>query len=132
MRVNTFRTDKSGEFEFSTPWAAEKRVVAKADGFISAEAVISVQPGQQEVTHQFALSRAAMVSGRVVDESGSPVPDATVRVRYIGENRSLYFAQEVGAVKSDGFGYFVLPMVARGKQFVLDAISSQRYRLRGY
>ncbi len=124
--VSTYRTDANGMFAIPTSWAPQKRVAAKSDGFVSSEAVISVRPGQQEITHNFTLSPAASVSGRVMDESGAPVPDATVRVRYIGESRMLSFAQEVGASKSDDFGYFSLPIVARGKQFVLDAVSSER------
>ena len=126
VRVSTYKTNQRGEFEFTTPWASQKRVVAKADGFVSDEAVITLGPGDREASHTFKLSRPAEVSGRVVDDSGVPVPGAIVRVRYVGEGRSLTFAQEVGAVSTDDFGYFILPIVAQGKSFVIDAVSEDR------
>lgn len=124
VRVNSYRTHANGAFSIPTVWASQKRVAAKADGFVSFEAVIPVGPGQREVTHKFTLKPATSVSGRVLDASGASVPGATVRVRYVGESRrTISFAQEVGAVTSDDFGYFVLPIIDRDKEFVLDVVS---------
>ena len=39
------------------------------------------------------------------------------------ESRTISFAQEIGAVTSDDFGYFVLPIIDRDKEFVLDIVS---------
>ena len=54
-------------------------------------------------------------------KTGNGVGGATIQVRYPGELRRHHFHDEVGDIQADDFGYFTLPVVARGKGFVVEA-----------
>lgn len=69
------RTDTEGRYEFPG-WtgAGHATLSASSPGFVLTEA-----PVGERTEINFALPRARTLTGRVVDRSGAPVPDATVR-----------------------------------------------------
>jgi hypothetical protein len=125
VRMNVFRTDGQGAFTLVAP-AGRVVVVARADDHISVEREITVRPGAANPTLHFTLAPAGTVSGRVYDEQGAAVPGARVWVSYRGGQRTWQFADEGGPVDADAFGYFSLPLVARGRPFLLHVESEDR------
>lgn len=126
VRVQHYATDSRGAFSLDIPGISKLLVVARADGYISAEREVTVGPAQPRLRLDFALFPAGGVSGRVVDETGRPVPAAEIYVRHPGEVRRFAYDQETGGVRSDDFGYFTLPFVARGRSFVIDTAAEGR------
>ncbi len=126
VRVEHYTTDSRGAFSLDIPDVSRLLVVARADGYISAERGVVVSPTQPKLRLDFALFPASRVSGRVVDETGRPVPAAEIYVRYPDEVRRFTYDQETGGVRSDDFGYFTLPFVARGRGFVIDTVAEGR------
>ena len=97
---------------------------SRADGYVSQEISVMVSGASPSPTLEFVLPRSSVVTGRVVDRAGNTVPGAAVRIGYPGELRTFVFEQEVGPFRSDEFGYFVLPFVAQGKPFVIEATTT--------
>jgi hypothetical protein len=124
VRVATYRTDTQGSFSFSATPGPGTLLIARAEGYVSSEKEWS--PALSRGPVQFVLFPSGSVSGRVVDESGAGIAGATVRVSYPGEPRSFWFGQEVGEAISDASGNFTVPLVARGRRFVLQAESPDR------
>lgn len=121
LMLTNHRTDTQGRFSIPVT-ASPSTIAAKADGFVSAESpVLAVSRD-----YVLILDRAAVVAGRVVDETGQGVADATVAVRYVGQQRRFRFGQEQGNISTDKLGYFTLPLVAAGKAFVIDSFSETR------
>ena len=75
------------------------------------------------ISVSFALWPSGTVTGRVVDEEGNGVGGATLHVHYSTERRRHFLHQEMGDIHADDFGYFTLPVVARGRNFVVEAAS---------
>jgi hypothetical protein len=125
VRMLTFRSDSKGAFDFEIVPGPKILVVAKADGYVSAEReLMPVAGGHANVN--FTLSPAGSISGRVIDEAGTGVAGAVVRVRYPGERRSYQFADELGESITDDFGSFTLPFVAVDRPFVVEAETTDR------
>jgi len=115
VQARSYLTDQEGRFAIEAPAEPRLLVVAKADGYISAERVVTMTEAGPEIQLDFRLYPAGTVSGRVSDDSGRPIAGAWVRVSYPGQVRRLVFEQETGNVRSDDYGHFRLPLVARGR-----------------
>ena len=126
VAIRSYHTDGQGAFSFETNRTADQLLVAKADGHASSEVALNTTGTVAELNFQFRLRPAGTVMGRVVDENGNGVGGATVHVRYPGELRRHHFHHEVGDIHADDFGYFTLPVVARGKSFVVEAATPER------
>jgi hypothetical protein len=121
LTLTNHQTDTRGHFSIPVT-VSPSTIVAKADGHVSAETSVSAVPRD----YVLILDRAAVVAGRVVDETGQGVADATVAIRYLGQQRRFHFGQEQGNISTDKLGYFTLPFVAADKPFVVDAFSETR------
>ena len=75
------------------------------------------------ISVSFALWPSGTVTGRVVDEEGNGVGGATLHVHYSTERRRHFLHQEMGDIHADDSGYFTLPVVARGRDFIVEAAS---------
>lgn len=126
VEIRSYRTDRHGAFTIQADRAAGLLLVAKAGGHISSEIELDTTGSRVRLEVAIQLWPAGRVRGRVVDGSGRGLPGATVQVRYPGARRRYRFGQESGDVQADDFGYFVLPFVARGKPFVIDAATTDR------
>jgi hypothetical protein len=123
VRIRTVHTDSQGRFAFDAA-PGRKLLVAKADGYVSEEREWTSDHGLAN----FALSPAVSISGRVVDETSSPVPGAKLSIRYTGSDRRFRYSQEEGEITADEFGYFELPFVARGATLIVEAETEERPR----
>ena len=123
IRLRHYHTDSQGRFSIRTDRIAGQLLVAKADGHTSSEVELDTarHPG---LDIRSLLRPAGKVSGRVVDGQGNGVAGATVHVRYPDERRRHHFHHETGDIQADDFGYFLLPVVARGKSFVIEAATA--------
>lgn len=118
VRMSRAGADTQGAFAIDVA-AGEVRLLAKADGYVSEERVLLARAGTHNPAVLFVLSPAGSVSGRVFDGTGAGVPGARVWVDYRGESRRWRLGEEAGGEAADSLGGFTIPVVARGKPFVL-------------
>lgn len=123
VKLMNYRAEQDGVARIEIDRSERAVVVAKADGYVSREAQLTIYAGDPAPALEFVLARSSVVTGRIVESSGGGVPGATVRVGYPGESRAFMFGQESGEFRTDEFGYFRLPFVARGKPFVVEVAS---------
>jgi protocatechuate 3,4-dioxygenase beta subunit len=114
-------TDDRGTFAIEAA-LGRAVVVARADGYVSEQKELVVIPGRANPNLHFSLTPAATISGRVLDLDGKGVAGVRVWVHYRGDARSWRFAEET-AGQTDELGSFTIPVVARGRTFVLHAES---------
>jgi protocatechuate 3,4-dioxygenase beta subunit len=96
------RTDASGTFDAGLVPAGERRVIVSKTGYETIETPVPVEPGREnlaELTLVFKEKGEMRLAGRVVDDAGDPVADATV---YLSAGMGT-----VRAVKSDAEGTYV-------------------------
>ena len=74
--LEPIRTDANGQFALRIPKAGEIMVYVQARGFAPEERVVQAAPGLAPV--EFRLKRGEIVRGRVVDEEGNPIPNASI------------------------------------------------------
>ncbi len=126
VELRHYRTDSQGAFSIETDRADGQLLVAKADGHVSSEAELNMAGNAARLDVSFRLWPAGKVSGRVVDEKGDGLAGATVHVLYPDERRRHHFHHEMGDIPADDFGYFTLPVIARGRYFVVEAATAER------
>ena len=122
VRLKSVTADERGAFAIESP-IGQAFIVARADGYASEQRELFVRPGRTNPSLNFALSPAASLAGRVVDQSGAGVAGARVWLNYRGEARVWRVAEEAGGEQADAFGNFMIPIVAQGRPFVLHAES---------
>ena len=78
-------TDATGNFQLQGLSAGRLNLTATADGYLPAtytprqpSQIPQIQPGQQLTGITLSLSRAATISGRVLDDAGRPMPNIEV------------------------------------------------------
>src|SRR5262245_18279957 len=118
----TLQTDSIGRFSFQASEGTPLTVVAKANGYLSAE-IFAVAETDAPFLH-FRLSVAGRVSGRVIDEDGKGIAGGNLAIRNV-KARPVEFSQETGDVATDDFGYFTVTSVARGRPFTIDVADSR-------
>lgn len=83
----TATTDSEGTFEIKRVTPGRYYFVAKRNGYVSQQyqahstdqgALLALDPGQQVTDVLFRLTRGAVVTGRVIDEEGEPMPGVEV------------------------------------------------------
>jgi protocatechuate 3,4-dioxygenase beta subunit len=99
--ARTVRTDTAGQFEFTEVPAAAMRLTASHAGYFptsqehagsSEPLTFTLQPGQTRDRIEFKLAAWSIIEGRVVDERGDPIMDASAQLlqsRYEGGRRVL-------------------------------------------
>jgi hypothetical protein len=94
--------DANGRFEFAAVTAARYTLAAWKSGYVQTTfgartpwepgAVVALAPGESASGFEIALARGGVVSGRIVDDAGEPVPDLQVTVgRAAPSNGRLQF-----------------------------------------
>jgi len=111
------RADAQGRWVLKKAPAGWLRVVVAADGYaprVVGYARIDDQPGWR--SYDCGLSRAASISGRVVDEDGKPLADVDVRLGHVGPGAGGRYESPVGyKFKSDADGRFRVESAPAGK-----------------
>lgn len=119
----TTSTDTQGRYEFRNLPAGRFTVRASKSGFLETRygqshpskrgRPIELAEGQVVDKVDVALPRGGAISGRILDEFGDPVPDATVaamRMQYVGGERRLVSAGRTSTTTDLGtFRLFGLP-----------------------
>jgi hypothetical protein len=113
----TALTDANGEFEFSSVAAGRYSLAASKGGYVSTQLgarrpgsagrPLEIGAGDKIDRAHFALEPGAAIEGRVVDEFGEPMADASVmayRYRTIGGRRQLLPAGRMS--RSNDIGQF--------------------------
>ncbi len=122
VELHHYHTDDQGAFSIQTDQTAGQLLVAKADGHTSSEVLLKAE-SNTKISVPFTLWPSGTVTGRVVDEEGNGVGGATLYVHYSNERRRHFLHHEMGDIHADDFGYFTLPVMARGRDFVVEAAS---------
>ena len=122
VELHNYHTDDQGAFSIETDQAAGQLLVAKADGHTSSEVLLKAE-SNTTISVPFRLWPAGTVTGRVVDGDGNAVGGATLHIRYSNERRRHFLHHEMGDIHADDSGYFTLPVVARGRDFIVEAAS---------
>jgi len=96
------RTDAGGKFDAGLVPVGERRVIVSKTGYEAIDTPVPVEPGREnlaELTLVYKEKGEMRLAGRVVDDAGEPVADATVYL-------SAGFGT-VRAIKSDAKGNYV-------------------------
>ncbi len=70
------QTDIDGRFEIFWPRSGDLRLGVRSDGFAPHDRMLTLAEGGSQDLGAIVLSQGAILSGRVVDSAGRPVPDA--------------------------------------------------------
>ena len=122
VELHHYHTDDQGVFSIQTDQSAGQLLVAKADGHTSSEVLLKAE-SNTTISVLFTLWPSGTVTGRVVDEEGNGVGGAILHIHYANERRRHFLHHEMGDIHADDFGYFTLPVVARDRDFVVEAAS---------
>jgi hypothetical protein len=122
-------TNNDGGFEFRELPAARYTLTASKTGYLTLQygqrrplepgKPIDLAAGQALTGLHFALPRGSVITGRVIDEFGEPVPDATVqamRYQYLGGQRQLTPAGRTA--QTDDIGQFRVFGLAPGDYYI--------------
>jgi hypothetical protein len=74
--LNETKTGSDGRFSFASSKRAEVVMIARAQGFAPASQRVRIEPKMAPI--QFRLAKGNVIAGRVVDESGKPVSNASI------------------------------------------------------
>jgi uncharacterized GH25 family protein len=105
-RSTTVVTDASGRFSFVPP-DGQYRIVAIKSGYLRQERTVPSAAAPIEVR----LVRAAVVSGRIVDQTGEPVVNATVVAESPGANGP---GRSIARAETDDIGRFRIAGIPPG------------------
>ena len=140
IRVNRVATtDNDGHYEFTNLAAGSYRLFVSKAGFVNLEygqahpfesgKPLDVRDGQRIEKTDFSLPRGSVIAGRITDEVGEPIADATVqamRYQFVNGQRQLAPAgrqattDDIGQFRIFGLmpgDYIVRASVREGPQF---------------
>jgi beta-lactamase regulating signal transducer with metallopeptidase domain/protocatechuate 3,4-dioxygenase beta subunit len=100
--IDPAKTDANGQFAVRIAKAGEVTIYVQAKGFAPEERALKAERGMAPV--EFRLKEGEIVSGRVVDEGGNPIPNASIRTGNAMPGRSAPFAW---TGKTDDTGRFL-------------------------
>jgi hypothetical protein len=132
----TATTSPNGVFEFTELPAGRYTLTASKTGYLTLQygqrrplepgKPIDLAAGQVLTSLDFALPRGSVITGRVVDEFGEPVPDANVqamRFQYVSGQRQLMPAGRMA--QTDDIGQFRVFGLAPGEYYVAATVRTQ-------
>ncbi len=100
--LDIVKTDANGLFALRIAKAGDVTVYVQAKGFAPEERAVKAVPGLPPL--EFHLKKGGIVSGRVIDEGGNPIPNATIRTGNALPGRSAPFSW---SGKTDDAGRFL-------------------------
>src|ERR1035437_4061748 len=125
---NSVTTDAAGRFAIAGIAPGKYRLAAERSGFIvtqygsrgpgKAGTLLTLEPGQKSSDLAMRLTPHGVITGRVLDEEGDPVPGANVQV-----SRQIYAQgrkqmSRTGAASSNDLGEYRVFGLAPGRYFV--------------
>lgn len=119
-------TDAAGNFQLQGLAAGRLSLTATADGYLLANytprqpsQIPQIQPGQQLTGIELSLSRAATFAGRVLDESGRPMPNLEVHAyqRGILTVRRAWLDTRM-TIRTDATGRYVVTNARPGEYVI--------------
>jgi len=124
-------TDASGRFKLSGLPPGEYQALAARNGFVrqvsSAGKIpprVALAPKQTLQDLTLALSPAAIIAGRVVDELGEPLPNVKIQpFRYVGGQAERQLAPMGGSVSTDDQGAYRMFGLEAGRYYLSAAHS---------
>ena len=129
-------TNSNGVFEFTELPAGRYTLTASKTGYLTLQygqrrplepgKPIDLAAGQALTSLNFALPRGSVITGRVVDEFGEPIPDANIqamRFQYVGGQRQLMPAGRMA--QTDDIGQFRVFGLAPGEYYVAATVRTQ-------
>ena len=127
-RVRFIRTDSQGRFAFRGVEPVIHALTANKNGYVlqsfgsagrrGRTESFKIQPGQKITDANFYLERAAVVTGRILDQDGDPAPDAYVHLmaRTYALGRRLFSPR--GHARTNDLGEYRIPNVSPGRYFI--------------
>jgi hypothetical protein len=129
-------TNDNGVFEFNELPAGRYTLTASKTGYLTLQygqrrplepgKPIDLAAGQALTSLDFALPRGSVITGRVVDEFGEPIPDASIqalRYQYVGGQRQLIPAGRIA--QTDDIGQFRVFGLAPGDYYVAATVRTR-------
>ena len=111
-------TDEQGRFLFKDAPPGSYDLEVSRDGYVDAEAIRTLTPGQNMTNLVFKLAHTAAISGHVFDEDGEPIAKAAV-ITYRASKRQGK-EQEIGddPVLTNDLGEFRIFDLAPGRYYI--------------
>jgi len=112
----TTTTDARGDFQLLVPAGlGEVTLVARAPDYAPARQELSIQAGQDRMGVLLRLPAGLEARGRVVEDSGAPIPGVVIVARYWGEGRDAPVLRRMDARSTSGSdGSFLLRGLEEG------------------
>jgi protocatechuate 3,4-dioxygenase beta subunit len=123
---NLDSTDATGRLVFTNLEPRDYSVFATAPGFaLGASSAVTLKAGEER-TIVLRLGRGAVITGRVRDARGSPLPNVTVRtMRLVYRNGLRTLASGGASAKTDDRGLYRLPDLEPGAYYFRSDVSSE-------
>jgi carboxypeptidase family protein len=121
-RVNA-EADAAGRYKLSGLFPGKYRIFVRSASRLGPQGakIVSVIPGAHLTSIDFSLRPYGVISGRVLDDNGEPLPEvavyAVLKQYHYGE---LTYLVKVG-VKTDDRGVYSMPMLEPGQAYLLRA-----------
>ena len=124
-------TDEYGRYELEDLPGGRFMLMAAKGGYVTATfgqrrvtdraRPLNLEPGQQLRNVDFTLPRGGVVSGRITDEAGEPVPNIQVQAlqyRYMNGRRTLFPGNSGRPILTDDLGRFRLFGLSPGSYYI--------------
>jgi hypothetical protein len=111
-------TDAAGHFYFSGLAAESCMLSLDGAGWLPRNQLVTIGPQDTHVTVQVPMTPQASIAGKVVDESGWPVAQASVTVAHYGTDNGVRRMQRVRSVETDDRGEYRIGKLPAGRYYV--------------
>ena len=123
LEIYRGHSDEAGRFRFDGVAPGHYRAIADAPGFTRANlagrvARVSVARGAMAPVVTIAMTPAAVISGRVVDQDGDPIAYASVEALQYGYQSGKKSLQQIGNARSDDRGEYRIFGIMPGRYYV--------------
>jgi hypothetical protein len=112
-------TDAAGVFRFCNLPAGAYYANAEKPGFVAAGARVAVGPSREDLTLR--LQPLSVITGKVLDAGGEPLPNALVQLLSILISDGRRRVRVESSVSTDDRGQYRLPEIAAGRYYLRTA-----------
>jgi carboxypeptidase family protein len=132
-------TDATGHFAIDRIEPGRYRLQVEHTGYLSqsygetssanSSAVLTLGPGREMKDLLFRLSSWAVISGRVSDENGEPLPNVSVEALRNSVNEGKRALEALGSAETNDLGEFRLYGLAKGRYLVRAQVRERWHRV---